>query len=190
MNKLAPAIGNHDGGSPDGFDLAFSANADDLLRYFVRRVGESEGSDLLAETWIRAQRSREAFRGEWRSARPWLFGVARHVLADHWQAVRQVASNGDTPFDPWPEVDAAIVAEAAGPLLKRALASLEARDREVLLLHAWEYLTPQEIAKVLEIRPGTARSRLHRARKQLRAYEALAASDEPQVGATIREEEA
>ncbi len=55
------------------------------------------------------------------------------------------------------------------------MAALADEDREVLLLVAWEQLTPAEAAVVLDIPQGTARSRLHRARAQLRGH--LATSD-------------
>jgi len=48
---------------------------------------------------------------------------------------------------------------------------VRARDqREVLLLHAWAELSHEEIAAVLEIAPGTVRSRLSRARAALREH--------------------
>ena len=66
--------------------------------------------------------------------------------------------------DPWPEVDARLDAEALGASLRRAVLALSEDEREVLLLVAWEHLTPTEAAVTLGIPPGTARSRLHRAR--------------------------
>jgi predicted DNA-binding protein (UPF0251 family) len=58
--------------------------------------------------------------------------------------------------------------QALGPALTRALERLREADREVLLLYAWEDLTYEEIAQALGIPVGTVRSRLHRARTQLR----------------------
>jgi len=49
-----------------------------------------------------------------------------------------------------------------------AVRALPPEEREVLLLVAWEQLTPTQAALVLGIPPGTARSRLHRARAALR----------------------
>ena len=49
-----------------------------------------------------------------------------------------------------------------------ALHELPSSERDVLLLVAWEQLTPAEAALALSIPPGTARSRLHRARASLR----------------------
>jgi RNA polymerase sigma-70 factor (ECF subfamily) len=66
-------------------------------------------------------------------------------------------------------------AQALRPRLAKALVQIAAADREVLLLVAWAGLTTEEAARALDIPPGTARSRLHRARKQTRA--ALADAD-------------
>ena len=55
-----------------------------------------------------------------------------------------------------------------GPLAS-ALAGLKPRDRDVLLLFAWEQLGYEEIAAVLDVPVGTVRSRLNRARRQTRA---------------------
>ena len=61
-----------------------------------------------------------------------------------------------------------------------ALASLRETDRELIRLTEWERLSITEAAVVLGLRPGTARVRLHRARKTLAAHPALAAR--PPVG--------
>jgi RNA polymerase sigma-70 factor (ECF subfamily) len=55
----------------------------------------------------------------------------------------------------------------AQPILA-ALAGLKPDDREVVLLAAWEELSPQQIGAVLGVSQIAARSRLHRARKRLR----------------------
>jgi len=57
--------------------------------------------------------------------------------------------------------------ESALPWLY-GLAGLEARDRDVLVLVAWEELSYDEVAAALDIPPGTVRSRLNRARRTLR----------------------
>ena len=61
---------------------------------------------------------------------------------------------------------------ASGPStehLSAALTALEASQRDVLLLYAWEELSYEEIAEALEIPLGTVRSRLARARRHLQA---------------------
>jgi DNA-directed RNA polymerase specialized sigma24 family protein len=63
------------------------------------------------------------------------------------------------PVEPFP---------AAGQTrLGRALASLSESDRELLLLLAWEGLSNEQAARVLEIGPRALRVRVHRARRRL-----------------------
>ncbi|MCG7526648.1 RNA polymerase sigma factor, partial [Streptomyces sp. OfavH-34-F] len=70
--------------------------------------------------------------------------------------------------DPWQAVDQRLDAAAVAPELRRELAELPSIERELLLLVAWEQLTPAEAAAAVGIPAGTARSRLHRARARLR----------------------
>jgi RNA polymerase sigma factor (sigma-70 family) len=72
--------------------------------------------------------------------------------------------------DPWDDVIDRLDSAAAARTreLVGAVRALPPEEREVLLLVAWEQLTPAQAAVVLGIPPGTARSRLHRARAALR----------------------
>lgn len=113
-----------------------------------------------------ARRTFDPSRG---SARGWLFGVARNVLAQYLRrAGRKEAAPGPDTTDPWPAVDQRLDAAALAPALRRALAELPSEERELLLLISWEQLTPGEAAVAVGIPAGTARSRLHRARGRLR----------------------
>ena len=68
-------------------------------------------------------------------------------------------------------------AEVSGPRLADALARLNARDRDVLLLFAWADLSYREIAYALDIPIGTVRSRLNRARRAMRERLGLPVAD-------------
>jgi len=59
-------------------------------------------------------------------------------------------------------------ATAAHDVVSAALDDLSESDAELLRLWAWEQLEPAEIAEVLGCSPGTARTRMHRARSRLR----------------------
>lgn len=165
--------------------LAVSGNAPafvELLRrhgealhaYLVRRSDRDTADDLLSEVFLRAYAARRQYDVRWQDARPWLYGIARNVLREHWRRTSQPPP-GEYPFaqlaaveDPWPAVDARLDAAARMSDLGRALAKLVSGDREVLLLVTWEGLTPAEAAVALGIPQGTARSRLHRARATMR----------------------
>jgi RNA polymerase sigma-70 factor (ECF subfamily) len=129
---------------------------------------------LLEEVWVRAFRSRDRYDDRL-PALAWLYGIARNVLLGHFRSQHPIAA-ADTVRrhpgepDPWDAVDDRLDARRTVSSLTVALDALSDEDREVLLLVAWEQLTSAEVAVVLDIPQGTARSRLHRARVQLRAY--------------------
>jgi RNA polymerase sigma-70 factor (ECF subfamily) len=156
--------------APEEFAGVVRALSAPLHAYLSRRAPR-EADDLLAEAWLQAFRSRERFDPALGTPRAWAFGVARHVLLAHLRTRPDVASGGHVPeqaSDPWPEVDDRLAASAAGPALRSALAALPAVERELLLLVAWEGLSPTEAAAVVAVPAGTARTRLFRARARLR----------------------
>ncbi|GAA1596070.1 hypothetical protein GCM10009804_60770 [Kribbella hippodromi] len=80
---------------------------------------------------------------------------------------QDVPTTDPTAGTDWSAVDARLDAVAAGNALRDALMALPEVERELLLLVAWEELSPSDAARVLGIPAGTARSRLHRARERL-----------------------
>jgi len=62
-------------------------------------------------------------------------------------------------------------AEAQRDLVEKLLAKLKERDREVIMLHYFEEMSSPEIGKSLGVSENTIKSRLHRARQQLKKYE-------------------
>ena len=135
--------------------------------YLARRCGRDDADDLLSEVWVHAYEARAGYDGRWLDARPWLYGIAGTCCGPTGGAAPWL--HGDSASsDPWPDVDARLDAAAQIPALRRALAGLRGDDRAVLLLVVWEGLAPAEVAIVLGIPAGTARSRLHRARTTLR----------------------
>ncbi|MEV6005175.1 RNA polymerase sigma factor [Streptomyces sp. NPDC051976] len=154
---------------PAAFEALVARHSGVLHAYLDRRAPHA-ADDLLAEVWLRAFAGRASFDAARGTARAWLYGVARHVLAEHWRTLgAPVPAVGETaPVDPWHAVDQRLDAQAVAPLIRRIMRELPAVERELLLLVIWEELTPAEAAAVVGIPQGTARSRLHRARSRLR----------------------
>lgn len=137
--------------------------------FLARRSGRQAADDLLGEVWVRAFAARGSYDLAHADARPWLYGIARNVLRAHWKAEAAVSHSAAEPtLDPWDDVVDRLDSAARAPALASALRALPAAERDVLLLVAWEQLTPAEAAVVLGVPQGTARSRLHRARTTLR----------------------
>ncbi len=139
-----------------------------LYRFAVLRVGVDGAEDIIQETWLRAARGLAAFR--WQSSlRTWLTGIALNLCREHYRrGVRLTAVpdlTADPPFDGSPAAGLDPVGSAQ---LRQAVLNLAEGYREVLLLHDVEGHTHEEIGTLLGISPGTSKSQLHRARRQLR----------------------
>jgi RNA polymerase sigma-70 factor (ECF subfamily) len=143
----------------------------DLLSYAVRRVQRPEdAADVVAETFLVAWRRLDDVP-QGAEARLWLYGVARHQLANQRRGQLRRSQLVDRLRA---ELPGAVAAgggnqDERAADVRDALARLGDEDRELLTLSSWEGLSPGEIAKVLKLPAVTLRSRLHRARKRLRA---------------------
>ena len=155
-------------GDNEGFGDLVRRHQSVVYRFLARRVGHSEAGDLLADVWIAAYRSRFSFDLQRESALPWIFGIARNTLRGHWGRARQNAGPDAGSTDPWHLVDERLSAADASRHLRGPIMALPEEQREVLLLVAWEELSPTEAAEVLGIPASTARSHLRRARLALR----------------------
>ena len=157
-------------GRPDAFVEVARRHEDAIHGYLARRAGSQAADDLLAEVWLRAFAARGGYDSAHADARPWLYGIARNVLREHWRAGPgdEPAALGETGDDPWDAVDERLDLAGRARAMAAAVRALPAAEREVLLLVVWEQQTPAEAAKALGIPQGTARSRLHRARAALR----------------------
>ena len=151
----------------------FDRHARDLGAYAARRVGPALARDIVAETFRIACEQPDdvdAARGE----RPWLFGITTNLIRRHWRAEERrlriqarSALTEPTPLDPLLRVDERLDAQARYERVVDAITTLDAEDRDLLVLVAWEQMTSREAAAVLDIPPGTVRSRLNRIRTRL-----------------------
>jgi RNA polymerase sigma factor (sigma-70 family) len=160
--------------TPELFGRVFERHAADIHGYAARRLGVPAADDLMAETFLIAFRHRGRYDVSRDNARPWLYGIATNLIARHRRsearAYRALARTGTDPVAESFADDAIerMTATSARSLLAGALARLQPRDRDVLLLIAWADLTYDQVSESLGIPIGTVRSRLHRARSQVR----------------------
>ena len=175
-------------GRPDAFVEVARRHEVAVHSFLARRAGPQVAADLLGEVWVRAFAGRGGYDPAYPDARPWLFGIARNVLRSHWRAGRAAehpAATGDpagtgypVAEDPWDDVIDRLDGPVRSRALRSAIRALPSAERDVLLLVAWEQLTPAQAATALGVPPGTARSRLHRARAALRLALAAGPAEE------------
>jgi RNA polymerase sigma-70 factor, ECF subfamily len=164
------------------FEQLFADHLRTVSAYVRRRATAEEADDVVAETFLVAWRRLEDVPPE---PKGWLLAVARRVLANQRRATaRRAALLATAAATISPPADAG---EGDAPAL-RALARLSERDRDLLLLAAWDGLTADEIAAVVGCSRVAAKVRLHRARRRLQRK--LVELDAEAVGATLTTMEA
>ncbi len=140
----------------------------DAVHRWLRATAAEHPDDLAAETFVRAFAARGRFVAHGQGdVRAWLFAIAVNLVRDQSRSRRRrgdvlarlVGRDGPpaAPPDALPD-----------PELRAAIAELRAEEREALLLVAWADLSYEQVAHTLGVPVGTVRSRLSRARAQLR----------------------
>ncbi len=144
------------------FEHVFDEHFRAVSAYALRRATQADAEEVVAETFLVAWRRLEDVPND---AKPWLFGVARRVLANQRRAAgrrealrARVAGERESDSDP-----------GKRPPIIHALGRISTADREILLLVAWDGLSTREAAVTLGCTATAAKVRLHRARRRLRA---------------------
>jgi RNA polymerase sigma-70 factor (ECF subfamily) len=151
--------------------VLYHEHAGALWRYALRLTGDqARAEDVVQETLLRAWRHPEVTDDVDRSARAWLFTVARNIIIDERRSARFRNESGTG--------DVEQVADRAGPdevdsaldrlLLATALSELSEDHRGVVRRAYYQGWTIAQIAEDLEIAEGTVKSRLHYAVRALR----------------------
>jgi len=160
-------------GEPEAFDAVFEAYRARVFAFLLRLSRQRTlAEDLLDEIWLRLVANARALRPDTRLA-PWLFTVARNLYWSHRRSV--ILEEGENSgllgltFCPanWPSPFDLAAAGELEARVERALAALPPQQREVLLLVAFEGLSPTQAAGVCGTTPEATRQRLSRARAAL-----------------------
>jgi len=162
--------------APERFTVIFDRHYRDIYAYVARRLGPDLAEDVASETFLTAFDCRHTFDVAHADARPWLYGIASNLVARHVRAearrykalARAGRQHPGGQHGHADEVAGRLDAAAVRGQLATALRKLPEPVRAVLLLVAWAGLNQQEAAAALGIPAGTARSRLHRARQEMR----------------------
>lgn len=160
---------------PVHFGVIVDAYANQVHRYLAKRVGPGLAQDLTSETFLQAFRGRHTYRSDQRNALPWLYGIATNQLRGHLRSeqrrievLAKMAGRSLMAEATEEDSDEALSAAATLQGLAGALAGLAQEARDALALVAVEGLTYEEAALALGVPVGTVRSRLWRARHELR----------------------
>ncbi len=143
----------------------------DRLFYYVRRMvdEDEQAAHLLQEVWVKVLQSLAALRDGGRLA-PWLYSITRHVVMNHYreQYSETNALSAETLDEQTLDDSIDTTRFDDAEMIHFGLGRIGWVEREVLTLHFLDDLSIAEIATVLGIPPGTVKSRLHRAKSELR----------------------
>ena len=171
MSERASDVGR----DPGAFEVFYRATVHDVERFIARRVTDPHVvADLTAECYLVMIEKAATYRADRGSPRAWAFGIARHVVQDHHRrqarrlhAVTRISGRALLDAQSEDDLVARIDAERYARRLLRAVELLPPAEKVVFELVAVDGLTLDEAARVLGLRTGTARVRLHRARRRL-----------------------
>jgi DNA-directed RNA polymerase specialized sigma24 family protein len=153
-------------GDEERFASLYDAHRAAVAAYCRRRVSREVVDDVTAEVFVTAWRRVDQIPSG--SELPWLYGVARYVVANHQRGsirrsrlAARIWSHGSHAVRDTPVADTGW----DGSVLE-VLARLSPSDQELLRLRAWEELTSAEIGCVLGIAITAVDMRLSRARRR------------------------
>lgn len=159
---------------PRQFAVVFDRHYERIRAYLSRRIDSSLAEELASETFVRAFAARAAYDAQHPVALPWLYGIAtnlvrRHVRSEERRRRAFARAAGSADRDQGSDgLVERVDASRQGPALAAALERLSPVDRDALLLLALTELDYEGIGVAMGVPVGTIRSRLHRARRELR----------------------
>ncbi len=152
------------------FREMYQATERDVLAYFLRRTDATSARDGAAETFLVAwRRIDDVPAGD--ESLPWLYGVARRVLANQRRSRKRYAALGrklsgiDVPEHPSPEV--IVLRRSEDREILDAVERLRPEDQEILRLAVWEELSHRQIAEMIGTSAHAITQRIYRITRQL-----------------------
>jgi RNA polymerase sigma-70 factor (ECF subfamily) len=157
-------------GPREQFEALYRSSAADIYAYVASLLRDrAAAEDVTSLAFERAFRRRALFDVHRGSARSWLFAIARNAALDELRRRQRTGALrhdvADESAEP-EEIDAELAERRL--LVRDGLATLEPREREVILLKFVGRLSNAELARVLGCSESNAGTRLHRAIERLR----------------------
>lgn len=165
--KAVPQKQENESGIPS-FSVLYQDYARTVRGVLYRLGTGAELDDLVQETFLRAWKARETFRGE-ASVKTWLCSIAVRAALNHFRKSKAKAESGVDPAD-LAFTDGGENKQVNQDIVRRGLARLSVGHRAVLVLHVLEGFVVSEIALLLDTSVGTVKSRLFYARKAMAKF--------------------
>jgi RNA polymerase sigma-70 factor (ECF subfamily) len=148
------------------FQAMFEEHKDAVYRFAWRMMNSAAAAeDVAQDVFLSLLRQPDRFDPGRGLLRSFLLGITRNLILKRWRDERYWSELRDDQFVAEPiRIERNEIAQLVG----EAVRSLPPLQREVLILAEYEELSLEEIARAVESEVGTVKSRLHRARENLR----------------------
>ena len=160
------------------FEAVFAEHKDAVFRFAWRMCASpAAAEDITQDVFLALLRNPGRFDPARATLRTFLIGVARNLALKRWRSEHRLE-----PLDDEAIAAAHVDLESGdlGAIVGRAVRALRPLQREVVILAEYEDLTLEEIARAVDADVGTVKSRLHRARENLRLMLEPLRSREPE----------
>jgi RNA polymerase sigma-70 factor, ECF subfamily len=165
-------------GDEDAFVSLMERHERRVYNLAYRMLGNPEDArDATQDAFLSCFRNLSRFRGD-AAFTTWLHRIAVNACYDSIRRRRDSTSLDDLPFEPRPADDHADQTAAAADV-QRALLSIPADFRLVVVMHELQDMPLEEISACLDVPVGTVKSRLHRGRVALGRALAGRRNEEP-----------
>lgn len=171
-------------GDETAFEAIVRETENTVYRYLFSLLHNREDAlDASQETYLRLWRTRSSYRGDC-AVGTWILRIAHNCAVDHLRAAGKRASlplavtdneGTETLTDP-PDTDTdsnpeeALARKEKRQAVRAAIDSLNAEQRQIIILRDYDGRSYEEIATLLGIEQGTVKSRLNRARNFIRKF--------------------
>ena len=175
------------GGDRRAGEELFERHFDAVARFFRNKIDHGI-DDLIQRTFLACVESRDKFRGD-SSFRSYIFGVAHNILGKHYRSKKRHGDRIDfgvtSVHDLAPSPSVVVAKHREQRLLLEALRRIPLEHQVVLELYYWERLPAPEVAQVVGVPEGTARTRIRRAKQLLVEEMEKLAANKDQLHSTI-----
>lgn len=152
------------------FEDLYERHRLEVLAYCVRRLNADEAADACSETFLVAWRRLDEVPQQPETL-PYLYGIARRVTSNHARSLRRkvrldarLTSLGVSPV---PDPSSVVVQNSQHRDVIAAVRRLKPKDREIVMLYAWEDLPRGTIAEMMGMTRSAIDQRIHRANQRL-----------------------
>jgi RNA polymerase sigma-70 factor (ECF subfamily) len=162
-------------GDTAAFGRLVQTHQDRLYNSLLRVLGSADdAADIVQDAFVQAFTKLNTFRGG-SAFYTWLYRIAFNLAMSQRRRQHKGASldqmksiAGSEPMDGQPTADAGVLAQERADLVHAALAELSMEHRQIIVLREIDGCRYDEIAEILDLPVGTVRSRLFRARLEMR----------------------